>query len=151
MSAPMARRDYFSMGSRCCIACGQWIPSEHDMPRSGSAAAGGLQCRRCNVVQPERPMPDFEKASEVTTAALLFTKAEIDAAWKSVKHSLEEARREDVGVAQTDNRVEEEAFCEKCGVPRKCKVFARQIRSADEGQTVFYQCTSCDSEWQLNS
>lgn len=55
------------------------------------------------------------------------------------------------GTTEVDNRIIEEAFCEKCGVHRPCKSFARQTRSADEGQTIFYQCTICSSEWQQNS
>ncbi|CAD2212957.1 Transcription factor S-II (TFIIS), putative [Angomonas deanei] len=55
------------------------------------------------------------------------------------------------GEVAVDNRVLEEAYCEKCGDMRSCRSYARQIRSADEGQTIFYQCTTCKSEWQHNS
>lgn len=50
-----------------------------------------------------------------------------------------------------DNRVIEEAFCERCNTHRPCRTFARQTRSADEGQTIFLTCTVCKSEWSLNS
>lgn len=50
-----------------------------------------------------------------------------------------------------DNRVVEEALCETCGRFRPCHTYARQTRGADEGQTIFYECTVCKSEWSLNS
>jgi DNA-directed RNA polymerase subunit M/transcription elongation factor TFIIS len=53
--------------------------------------------------------------------------------------------------AAGDNRVVEDALCEKCGKFRPCHTYARQTRGADEGQTIFYECTVCKSEWSLNS
>jgi DNA-directed RNA polymerase subunit M/transcription elongation factor TFIIS len=53
--------------------------------------------------------------------------------------------------AVKDNRVVEEAFCERCNAFRRCFTFAQQTRSADEGQTIFYTCTVCRTEWSSNS
>ncbi|KAG8346835.1 putative transcription factor S-II-like protein [Trypanosoma vivax] len=145
---------FFPMGSQCCAVCGSWIPFQQQFPndtptemRPGSY----LCCQSCFSLQPVRALPNYREPSTVTSAALLFTKEEINAAQKEVQQRMAAAAKEEVGTTHVDNRVEEEAFCESCGVHRKCKVFARQIRSADEGQTIFYQCTACRAEWQLNS
>ena len=50
-----------------------------------------------------------------------------------------------------DTRQTEDCLCEKCGVVRKCFTYALQIRGADEGQTIFYECSSCSTKWSLNS
>jgi DNA-directed RNA polymerase subunit M/transcription elongation factor TFIIS len=52
-----------------------------------------------------------------------------------------------------DTRQTEDCLCEKCGVVRKCYTHALQIRGADEGQTIFYECSApkCGHKWSLNS
>lgn len=54
---------------------------------------------------------------------------------------------------QKDTRQTEDCLCEKCGVVRKCFTHAAQIRGADEGQTIFYECShaACGHKWSLNS
>ena len=53
--------------------------------------------------------------------------------------------------AGKDSRVQEEAFCSQCNKFQLCFTYARQTRGADEGQTIFYECKVCKSEWSLNS
>ncbi|KAG5490571.1 hypothetical protein JKF63_00691 [Porcisia hertigi] len=103
-----------------------------------------------------------------TSAALLFTEKEVTAAMEHIRQTLGDCagagaasssaaapgtagRFQRIGNTEVDNRIIEEAFCETCGVHTLCKTFARQTRSADEGQTIFFQCTKCGSEWQQNS
>ena len=41
--------------------------------------------------------------------------------------------------------------CKKCGVVTPQTYFTAQLRSADEGQTVFYRCTKCLIQTSENS
>ncbi|ORC91367.1 DNA-directed RNA polymerase [Trypanosoma theileri] len=150
-----------ALGSTYCAVCGQWVSQQNNNPHSSTN-----WCQHCGSMQTSEPGNHHHhhyydnaymfEASNNTSAALLFTPAEIRAAQEEViarrkKINAAEGGETTVGITQVDNRVLEEAFCENCGVHRQCKVFARQTRSADEGQTIFYQCTKCQSEWQLNS
>lgn len=42
-------------------------------------------------------------------------------------------------------------FCNKCGQVTPQTYFTAQLRSADEGQTVFYRCTQCLIQTNENS
>ncbi|KAH9598006.1 zinc finger protein [Trypanosoma melophagium] len=144
-----------ALGSTYCAVCGQWVSQQN-----GNQHTSMTWCQYCGSVQSSETGTQYESylldACNNTSAALLFTPAEIRAAEAEVisrrrKANAAGGREATLGTTQVDNRVLEEAFCENCGVHRQCKVFARQTRSADEGQTIFYQCTKCHSEWQLNS
>nr|CCC95615.1 hypothetical protein, unlikely [Trypanosoma congolense IL3000] len=136
----------FALGSRCCVVCGHWVPL-----RSKDKPTIAGKCALCGYALPIEPPIIVEEAHMNTAAAVLFTSEEIKMVQESVRQHLGNASSCDAFRTHTDNRVEEEVYCEKCAAHRRCKMFARQIRSADEGQTIFYQCTKCNSEWQLNS
>ncbi|KEG08986.1 DNA-directed RNA polymerase [Trypanosoma grayi] len=146
-----------AMGSACCALCGNWMPQQqqqqqHQQHGNHRHHYTTTWCQRCNTLQSPAHEAYPREACSNTAAALLFTPAEIRAAQVEVQARAAEATTTaTVGTTHVDNRVLEEAFCESCGVHRHCKVFARQTRSADEGQTIFYQCTKCRAEWQLNS
>ncbi|EMF09707.1 uncharacterized protein SEPMUDRAFT_16755, partial [Sphaerulina musiva SO2202] len=40
--------------------------------------------------------------------------------------------------------------CERCGHP-EVKFYSRQLRSADEGSTIFYTCPKCAYKWNANN
>lgn len=44
-----------------------------------------------------------------------------------------------------------EKYCNKCGSLTLQTYFTAQLRSADEGQTVFYRCTKCLIQTSENS
>lgn len=44
-----------------------------------------------------------------------------------------------------------EKYCNKCGVLTMQTYFTAQLRSADEGQTVFYRCVKCLIQTSENS
>lgn len=44
-----------------------------------------------------------------------------------------------------------EKFCGKCNKLTEQTYFTAQLRSADEGQTVFYRCTECHIQTSENS
>lgn len=44
-----------------------------------------------------------------------------------------------------------EKFCNRCNVVTLQTYFTAQLRSADEGQTVFYRCTKCLIQTNENS
>ena len=40
--------------------------------------------------------------------------------------------------------------CEKCGC-EEVRYYTQQLRSADEGSTVFYTCPQCGHRWNTNN
>ncbi|KAF2838882.1 DNA-directed RNA polymeras-like protein I subunit [Patellaria atrata CBS 101060] len=40
--------------------------------------------------------------------------------------------------------------CERCG-QKEVRFYTQQLRSADEGTTVFYTCTKCGHKWTQNN
>jgi DNA-directed RNA polymerase I subunit RPA12 len=66
--------------------------------------------------------------------------------WAKTDEEQERVRRaSDVPVRAT---VEEP--CVKCGHP-EVGYYTVQLRSVDEGQTVFYECPSCKHTWSINN
>eukprot|EP01130_Rhizamoeba_saxonica_P001839 TRINITY_DN11675_c0_g1_i1.p1 TRINITY_DN11675_c0_g1~~TRINITY_DN11675_c0_g1_i1.p1 ORF type:complete len:121 (-),score=15.26 TRINITY_DN11675_c0_g1_i1:107-469(-) len=63
-------------------------------------------------------------------------------------------REEDRGfvVAESEGQmiVDGTVVCEKCGCI-KISFYTRQMRSADEGQSVFYTCTKCQWKWRQDA
>ncbi|KAL1588144.1 hypothetical protein WHR41_03158 [Cladosporium halotolerans] len=52
------------------------------------------------------------------------------------------------GDIQTDAIIDHP--CEKCGNPQT-RYYTQQLRSADEGSTVFYTCPKCSHKWNENN
>ena len=53
-------------------------------------------------------------------------------------------------VPQKKARAVAKETCPKCGNP-EMEYFTMQLRSADEGQTVFYECTQCGHKFSQNN
>ncbi|KAI0155011.1 hypothetical protein GGR57DRAFT_502196 [Xylariaceae sp. FL1272] len=64
--------------------------------------------------------------------------------------------RQKLSIVQTveKHKINTEAFtnetCEKCG-NNEVKFSAVQLRSADEGSTIFYTCVKCGNKWNTNN
>eukprot|EP00939_MAST-03C_sp_MAST-3C-sp1_P000495 g495.t1 len=61
---------------------------------------------------------------------------------------------EDKKTSDSDRKVSEHATVkEQCPVCNhdRASFFTMQLRSADEGQTVFYTCLKCEHKWRLNN
>ena len=108
------------------------------------------------MTRPVRPLSVYTGTSLLppshrTERLLHFAVADVTSAMEQVQRYMQSAGPSKDEQTSKDHRVIEEAFCEKCGTHRPCRSFARQTRSADEGQTIFFQCTICNSEWSHNS
>ncbi|KAL7707528.1 DNA-directed RNA polymerase I subunit [Lotmaria passim] len=169
----------FSLGTLGCAVCGQAFPTRTNAWQKSTCTCCGtlhepgtftaFQRQQCT---PHGVSVNHKVCSTNTAAAMFFTEEEVRQATKYITDALGDefvsggngasssasptagatgAITKRAGQMEVDNRVIEDAFCETCGVHRPCKTFARQTRSADEGQTIFFQCTKCGSEWQQNS
>lgn len=167
----------FSLGTLSCAVCGQAFPIQtNPWQRTTCSCCGTLHEPGTHTafqrhLRAARGTPGVNVQNKVcstnTAAAMFFTEKEVALAAQYIKDTLGDEVETGVpsstaagakggiakraGQTEVDNRVIEDAFCETCGVHRPCKTFARQTRSADEGQTIFFQCTKCNSEWQQNS
>mmetsp|Transcript_1078 Transcript_1078/g.1963 ORF Transcript_1078/g.1963 Transcript_1078/m.1963 type:complete len:118 (-) Transcript_1078:131-484(-) len=52
--------------------------------------------------------------------------------------------------SQEPTRATVEEPCVKCGAP-EVGFYTVQLRSVDEGQTVFYECPQCKHTWSINN
>lgn len=131
LARPTYVTDRYRLGSLGCPACG------HLFPLATNAAAKISRCAACGLsVYPDPALRDVNLTFDASELRLTAAAAEIQLR---------------SGVEVADTRTTEQAFCDKCRVVRKCFVFAQQTRSADEGQTVFYECSTCTNQWSLNS
>lgn len=121
----------FRMGTLGCPCCG------HAFPLSTNGATQSSRCARCGIVV----FPD----AKLRDADLVFSAADLQLTSTAAVTSLKS------GKDTEDQRATEQAHCEKCKEMRKCFVFAQQTRGADEGQTIFFECSVCANQWSLNS
>lgn len=96
---------------------------------------GDLRCKLCAW---ECPMEDFAASFEIVTESA----PRAPPAW-----IMQEDMRED-DVNKRRARVDE--ACQKCN-HEWTYFYTMQMRSADEGQTVFYECPKCSHRWSQNN
>ncbi len=121
------------LGSVSCPVCSYLFPLTTNRNSSSSST-----CPHCATVCLPNPIRDEASVTFALPATLEVQGASLGALQEDEKQV-------------RDNRVIEEAFCERCNAFRRCYSFAQQTRSADEGQTIFYTCTVCRTEWSSNS
>jgi DNA-directed RNA polymerase I subunit RPA12 len=97
----------------------------------GDCAGCGFQCDAADLVTLE----------VVTTSAKRPMQR-----WLKATDDGEERARKVGGPGHAE--VDEE--CPKCSHPR-ASFYTMQLRSADEGATVFYECLSCGYKWRQNN
>lgn len=114
----------FNTDAAFCAACGALLPS---LPETGHS----VTCRAC---QYQAPISSF--VNRETAYTVVFNK------------------RENTARRRGDDEEEEgptvERKCPKCGHD-KMSYAALQLRSADEGQTVFFTCLKCKYKESENS
>lgn len=109
-----------------CSACGALLPN---IPEKGNS----IRCRAC---QYDSPVDNF--LGHETCYTVVFNKRENAASKRKAKDE-----EEDEGPTI-------ERKCPKCGHD-KMSYAALQLRSADEGQTVFFTCLKCKFKESENS
>ncbi|GMI24490.1 hypothetical protein TeGR_g14712 [Tetraparma gracilis] len=112
-----------------CSACGTSL---------SIANTGTLSCTLCkNTSDLSRlPTPALKKVtSSVPTVKPNWAKSDD-----------EQSRKEATG----PSRATVDEPCIKCSAP-KVTFYCLQLRSVDEGQTVFYDCPSCKYTWSVNN
>lgn len=65
------------------------------------------------------------------------------------RNNLEPFVKRDGGVEKKVRATVDED-CVKCG-HHQIEYYTMQLRSADEGQTVFYECPKCKHKWSINN
>ncbi|OQO09421.1 hypothetical protein B0A48_04819 [Cryoendolithus antarcticus] len=119
-----------STGSLNFCACGNLLESTTD-PRAT------LICEVCGA------------KTKGTAPHTIVTHSKPDAFPSSLRDRLRTDVREVAeGEIQQDALID--VPCEKCGNPQT-RYYTRQLRSADEGSTVFYTCVKCGHKWNVNN
>ena len=138
------RSSVLPQGTHLCPVCGNAFALHAD--------AVVTNCNRCNarieLVHTETDSERFQQSDPIEMMKRRAEEANAHFARGGNKFTAgglvaEEEKR--------DTRQTEDALCEKCSCVRKCFTHALQIRGADEGQTIFYECSHCHNQWSLNS
>jgi len=83
-----------------------------------------------------------------TSAKVVVTRSkpsDLPSALRAKRSEVQTITSEDV---QQDATIRQ--TCEKCG-QEEVRYYTQQLRSADEGSTVFYTCPSCGHKWNTNN
>ncbi|KAI9222221.1 DNA-directed RNA polymerase I kDa polypeptide [Blastocladiella britannica] len=112
-----------------CAACGNLLEM--------GSGKDDVKCDLCHRLQPASAFEGVEVVTRSRPNAFANANREISL-WKSQMGARSEQ-------AATINEK-----CPKCGNP-EMTFHTMQLRSADEGQTVFYSCKKCGHKFSLNS
>ncbi|KAJ3359827.1 hypothetical protein AMAG_04109 [Allomyces macrogynus ATCC 38327] len=113
-----------------CPDCGNLL----DLSTSDSE----VKCTLCSYRQPAEAFENVEVVTTSRATAFAAHNREI-MLWKS-----------QMGVRQEETSATINEKCPKCGNP-EMTFHTMQLRSADEGQTVFYSCKKCGHKFKFNS
>eukprot|EP00760_Papus_ankaliazontas_P028883 PhM_4_TR4050/c0_g1_i1/m.99506/K03000/RPA12, ZNRD1; DNA-directed RNA polymerase I subunit RPA12 len=148
----MFRSSHCTMGTLFCCCCGAMasldVSSDNQQPNNNNNNNSGQACHVCGTLNGFAP-------GSSTASLLKWSSAEL----AHVDHtgSRYVAERETTWQDPAENDSSEkssptqEEYCEKCGVIRVCWYRTAQLRSADEGQTVLLQCTTCMTSWRVET
>ena len=117
-----------AQSSRCvfCPSCGAIM----DEPTHSNTE---VVCRLCSTSVPSRVFEEI-----VVTSA-------------GKEHNVQHGRAAaDAGTQGRQARAVAQEACPKCGHP-ELQYYTMQLRSADEGQTVFYECEKCGHTFSTNT
>jgi DNA-directed RNA polymerase subunit M/transcription elongation factor TFIIS len=124
--------DSFEYQTLFCCACGSFL----DLKQSKGA---DVKCRKCAFVTKCAP-------GSVLMSSHAVVKFPAHKAWMDKLERLASANKMKVG----NQRAEVSEECPKCKFP-KMFFWTQQLRSADEGQTVFYECGNCTHRYSVNT
>ena len=124
-----------------CPVCGTFF----DLRQVGTE----YRCRKCSTSK-----SCMQSSYDATSNRMMFTRSVVEFpaanAWLkktlASKNLLKGEEEESIGAQRA--LVTEE--CQKCKHP-KMFFWTQQLRSADEGQTIFYECPNCGNRLSLNS
>mmetsp|Transcript_7285 Transcript_7285/g.15247 ORF Transcript_7285/g.15247 Transcript_7285/m.15247 type:complete len:121 (+) Transcript_7285:165-527(+) len=99
---------------------------------------GSIQCRVCPFESNLSSLPRIPTSTTTSADRPVPLWAKSDEEQAALRASKEPTRA----------TVEEP--CVKCGAP-EVGFYTVQLRSVDEGQTVFYECPDCKHTWSINN
>ena len=101
-------------------------------------ANGSIECNVCPYRSNLSEMPSLPSSTTYSSDRAVPLWAKSDEEQAALKKSSEPVRA----------TIEEP--CIKCGHP-EVGYYTVQLRSVDEGQTVFYECPQCKHTWSINN
>jgi DNA-directed RNA polymerase I subunit RPA12 len=136
-----AAHDPLATKSSFCSRCGALLalPDADDITCGCCGAHmcyGDLDPRSLRVVTTSEPRPEPLWAKKRLE--------ELGLAGKSAEHDKK------FTTSRTQSRATVAEICPKCG-HHKASFYTMQLRSVDEGQTVFYECLKCQHTWSQNN
>lgn len=117
-----------------CLDCGNLL----DNP--SSIIGSDIECVQC---QAKYPKSKFNNLKVVTSTSDDAFPSKLRSKKSAVKTSLKKDELNDSGATIKEK-------CPKCG-NEEMQYHTLQLRSADEGATVFYTCTACNYKFRTNN
>lgn len=125
-----------SAGSSFCPECGSLLVLPESDPITCDCC--GLQCHYSDLPNLEVVTQSYPREP---SAVLNKAARQLDGVTM---------HQEDDDLRQTRHRATVDEPCPKCQHPQ-LEFYTMQMRSADEGQTVFYECTKCGHKFSQNN
>jgi len=116
-----------------CKACAALLPTP---------AEDVVECVQCGQLTSWGDAPDaaFERVTR--------SQATEQPEW--VYRAQKRAEQRAVGASKSDSNATVEETCPKCQHPL-ARFYTMQLRSVDEGSTVFYECAKCKHTWSQDN